>query len=368
MINVLNIIDTGGPGGAETVFLHTTTRLDPARFKSTAIVSRDGWLAGQLRAQGVTPSILPSQGSFNISYLKGLLRIARQSRARVVLAHLYGSSVYGCLLGRLLGLPVIAILHGQTDVSRAGSFGRAKAWVVRRLSARVVFVSSGLQRDLGAVLPIPPEKSLVIPNGVDTGVFVPGADDSIRKQLQLPPGTLLVGAVGNIRRPKDYPTFIRAAAILARRDPRYQFVIAGEGSGELLSSLQMLRDELGLKGRLHLLGMRNDIRRVLGNLDVFVLSSTTEGFSIACIEAMACGVPVVATRSGGPQEIIESGTSGLLVPVGDAEAIADSVHSIATDAVKANGIRSGALERVRARYSLAAMIHSYEEVITAAVG
>jgi hypothetical protein len=89
MITVMNVIDTGGPGGAETVFLHTATRLDPARFRSVAVVSREGWLSQRVRAKGVEPLIIPASGSFHLGYLRSLLRIARRRNVDVIAAQPY---------------------------------------------------------------------------------------------------------------------------------------------------------------------------------------------------------------------------------------------------------------------------------------
>ena len=120
MISILHVIDTGGPGGAETVFLQTTTGLDPDRFRSTPVVGHEGWLSSQLDARGVAPEIAPAKGSFNARYLWQLSRIAHRHRVNVIVAHLYGSAVYASLAGMLLSIPVISVLHGHTDVAGAG--------------------------------------------------------------------------------------------------------------------------------------------------------------------------------------------------------------------------------------------------------
>lgn len=359
MINVLHVIDTGGPGGAETVFLHTATGLDPARFRAVCAVSRDGWLAEQLRARGHSPLIESASGSFNIRYLRRLVRIIRDQRIDVVAAHLYGSAIYGGLASLITGVPVIPILHGQSDIFNAGRFASLKRAIVRRLSQRLVFVSGKLQAELAAALNVPDEKCVIIPNGVDVGRFKRGRRDTLRNELGLPADAILVGAVGNIRVPKAYEVLLRAAHTLRSRSPRYRFVVVGEGSGALYQRLLQLRSELGLDEALSFLGLRTDVADLLPEFDVYALSSTTEGFSIACIEAMACGVPVVATRSGGPEEIIEQGRSGLLVPVNDSAALADSIHRIAMDPQLSDQLAEHGLARVHARFTLSAMLKSY---------
>ncbi len=139
---------------------------------------------------------------------------------------------------------------------------------------------------------------LSIPNGVDTKIFRPERNRSIRAELGISDDTALIGAIGNIRKPKAYDVLLRAARALADGSRRFHLVIAGDRANTLGRDLEVLKRNLGLDGQVTFLGLREDVPRVLNNLDVFVLSSHTEGFSIACIEAMACGIPVVATRSG----------------------------------------------------------------------
>lgn len=298
MIRVLHIIDTAGPGGAETVFLHTSTRLDPERFRPTAVIGDKGWLAKELQKIGLPPHIVPSRGSFNVRYLSTLLRVAREQRSDVIVAHLYGSSVYASLVGTLLSIPVISVLHGQSDVPDSERLSSLKAAIVRRASNKIIFVSDRLQAQLQPRLRLRDAQCAVIPNGVDTKIFRPERNRSIRAELGISDDTALIGAIGNIRKPKAYDVLLRAARALADGSRRFHLVIAGDRSNTLGRDLEVLKRNLGLDGQVTFLGLREDVPRVLNSLDVFVLSSHTEGFSIACIEAMACGIPVVATRSG----------------------------------------------------------------------
>jgi glycosyltransferase involved in cell wall biosynthesis len=363
VINVMNVIDTGGPGGAETVFLNTSTGLDPHSFRVTCVVSRDGWLAQALRQNGVEPLIIPSSGSLNLRYLRQLMRVAQNCKADVIIGHLYGSAIYCSLAGKLSGIPVVSVLHGQSDVSSKEKFSAAKRALVRVGSSRAVFVSSQLKIALQSALRLKDAQCVIIPNGVDIERFEDKRDRPIRSELEIADDVILVGALGNIRKPKSYDVFLRAAKVLVQRSDRFRFVIAGEGSGSLYEELLALRRELGLDRSVSFLGLRGDIPEFLRSLDVYALSSTTEGFSIACIEAMAAGVPVVATRSGGPEEIIEDGHSGLLVPVKDPDALADAVYKIATDVELSNKLVTGAATRVESRYTLGAMLKTYEQLL-----
>ena len=362
MIKVLHVIDTAGPGGAETVFLQTATRLDPARFQPAAVIGGGGWLAKQLQESRLPPHIVPAKGSFNIRYLSRLLRLAQRHRSDVIVAHLYGSSVYASLVGALLSIPVISVLHGQSDVPDAERFSSTKSAIVRRGSRKVVFVSERLREHLQARLHLKDGHCAVIGNGVDTESFRPCRDGSLRAELSLADDTPLIGAIGNVRAPKAYDVLLRAARALLDRSLRFHMVIAGDCANVLGGQLQQLSRDLGLERNVTFLGLRPDVSRILSNLDVFVLSSDTEGFSIACIEAMACGVPVVATRSGGPEEILE-GNAGLLVPTADPPALALAMAEVLTSRELSAELTAKALTRVQERYSLTAMLSRYEALL-----
>jgi glycosyltransferase involved in cell wall biosynthesis len=364
MRTLLHLIDTGGPGGAETVFLHLATRLDSKRFRSVPVVSRKGWLADRLREHGLPVHILPSRGSINVPYLYQLQQLVRHQRADAIVGHLYGSSIYGSLAGIVTRRPVVSILHGQTDVSATERFAYAKAAVVRTGSHRVVFVSAQLRAALQARLKVEDERCAVIENGVDMETFTIRRDSSLRTDLALPDSHLLIGAIGNIRAPKGYDTLLDAARLLRDSSDRFHFIVAGEGSGPLLERLLAQRARLGLERNVTFLGSRTDVARILNNLDIYVLSSTSEGFSIACVEAMACGLPVVATRSGGPQTIIEDGRSGLLVEPSDPAQMAAAIKRVAEDAVLRQALGKEARRRAEERFSLDAMIGRYDTLLS----
>jgi glycosyltransferase involved in cell wall biosynthesis len=362
VISVMHVIDTGGPGGAETVFLQMAAGLVPTRFRSVAVVGDNGWLPEQLEKRSLVPHILAAKGSFKAGYLLALRRLARQCKIDVIVAHLYGSAIYASLLGRLMGVPVVSVLHGQSDVAHSDRLALLRSGIVRVGSPKVVFVSEHLKDHLAPRLRLAESQCAVIPNGVDVQVYHPCRDRSLRSELALANDVILVGAIGNIRAPKAYDVLLRAARILSDRSQRFHFVIAGDCSNDLGLELVELSRSLGIEQRLSFLGLRADVARILNNLDAFVLSSHTEGFSIACLEAMACGIPVIATRSGGPEEILEGG-AGILVPTDDPEAIAQAVEEVTSSKALADALTAKALKRVQQQYSLGRMFSQYEALI-----
>jgi glycosyltransferase involved in cell wall biosynthesis len=281
---------------------------------------------------------------------------------RLVIAHLFGAAIYSSLASLSTRVPVVSVLHGQSDVSIAERLAGLKHWVLKHGSARVVFVSAALRDELAPRLKLPAEKCAVIENGIDMGRYSRAAAANLRASLALPDDTVLVGAVGNLRPAKDYETLLRAAREVCERHPRVHFVIAGDTSGGLLPKLSKLQSNLGLGGRVHFLGLRSDVPAVLSELDLFVLSSRTEGFSLALVEAMASGRAAVATRSGGPETIIAPEQTGLLVQPEDPAALAAALNRVLADEPLRVRLAAAAQAAMTRRFSSERMIADYREL------
>lgn len=362
MKNILHAIDTSGPGGAETVFLNLARGLDSTKYRSYAVIKSEGWVAGQLRKFGLEPFFADTKGSFSLRYLYQLVRIIRKNKIDVIQSHLFGSNVYCSLAGLICRVPVISVFHGAVDINPLSKLLHAKFSILNRGSAKVVFVSQSLNDTISKSGMLARHKSVVIYNGIDTQLFHPQRSQHLKNQFGLGADDIVIGAMGNIRRPKGYDVLLHAAALLVKKSTRYKFMIAGDGSGRLYEDLLKLRDDLGLKAHVFFLGFQEDVAQVLNNFDIFLLSSTTEGFSIATIEAMACGLPVVVTRSGGPEEIVTHGENGLLVDVASAPQIADAIELIAHDAALRERLMHKARMDVVTKFSMDAMLRAYENL------
>lgn len=366
--SVVHLIDTGGPGGAERLLADISISLSAEGLHGSAVIGHAGWLAEHLVRNGIPTSIIPGTGSLNVRYLLDLLRELRRRKADALVAHLYGPAVYGSLAGVVSRIPTIVVIHGQTDVASDGRLAGLKSAIVRLGARRVVFVSTALRRALQPVLRLRDDACMVIENGVDLEQFRPMPDTTLRETMTLGPSAILVGAIGNIRAPKDYGNLLQAARLLRDRSDAYHFAVAGEGSGPLYEMLLEARERLGLEDCFHFLGLRSDIPRILNNLDVFVLGSSTEGFSLSCVEAMACGIPVVATRSGGPETIVEDGVSGLLIPARSPSAIAGAVQRLVEDKALRQHLSVNGLVRARSAFSRGAMLTRYRDLVRSVTG
>lgn len=361
MIRVLHAIDTTGPGGAETVFTNLASGLDPQRFKSFVAIGGPGWVCNTLRKKGLEPIFIESRGGFNFKYLLDLIRVIRQHKIDIIQSHLLGSNLYCCLAGLLCRVPVISTFHGFVDSSSKDRLIVIKSRFINLGSQNIVFVSERLRKHFIHKFGISEKKSVTIYNGVDTSVFRPKRNESLRRELGLSSKNVLVGAVGNIRPAKGYHTLLKAAKLVRNKHPECKFAVIGEGSGGLLNELYSLRQSLQLEEHFTFLGFRGDIPQIMNNFDIFVLPSISEGFSISTVEAMACGVPVIVTRSGGPEEIIINGQNGIMVERNE-EQLADSIMTLIENNDLMKGILTMGHQQAIEKFSLSAMISKYEKI------
>jgi glycosyltransferase involved in cell wall biosynthesis len=359
--HILHLIDSWGAGGAETIFAELASGLDPAGFESFVAVPRPShWLYEEIVRRGIEPSILPSGGAFDLRHLGRLLALIRRHRIDLLQAHTFGTSVYASVAGLVCRIPVVCTFHGFVDVAHDDRRRGIKLRLLAAGAQRVICVSESLRRDLLAASPLRPDRVAVIFNGVDTARFHPGHNDVTRAELGLADDELLIGAVGNVRRAKGYEVLLQAAAQLARDGQRCRIVVAGQPSRVLSAEREQLHAELGLGDRVRFIGFRSDIENLYRALDVYLLTSHSEGFSLSTVQALATGLPVIATRCGGPEEIITDGVNGILTPAGSPEAIAAAITRLAHDPPLRHRLAAAARTAAESRFSIAAMLRQYE--------
>jgi len=232
-----------------------------------------------------------------------------------------------------------------------------------QLADRVLSVSHFL-RDLHARrTAFPARKIEVIHNGVDSHRFAPdsAARVRVRRELGLAGDEFCIGCVGNLIPVKDQLTLLRATARFAESRRPWRLLIAGDGP-ERTQMAAFVDAHPACKDRVLFLGRHNAVSELLNALDVYVLSSLTEGISNSLLEAMATGLPVAATATGGNPEVVVGGESGLLFPVGDDTCL--SAHLIALEERRELRQQMGlkALRRVRDEFSIDSMVRKYEEM------
>ena len=356
------MIDTGGIGGAETVYLNLVRDLDHSRWRHVAVVPTAGWLCSQLTNVGVKPIVMSERNSFDVAYFARLAAIIRRHRIDIIQAHLFGSAVRAALMAFVCRIPAVATLHGTIDLQANERFRQLKVAVIDHGLSRVVFVSELLRRSFLDAVPLQPNRTTVILNGIDPGRFLPGDGTRFRQEFGISPNEFVIGTIANPGPAKGFDVLLDAAAILKTRSPGCRFVVVGEldhGRGaEWIKS----RDARGLTHDVVLTGFRSDTHRALAAFDMYALTSRTEGLPLSLLEAMSAELPVVATRCGGPEEIIEDGVAGLLVANGSSEAVAGSIMRLRADLHGRQRMARAARQAVESRFTLARQVQSYAEL------
>jgi len=363
-IRILHIIESGGPGGAETVLLNIVNNLDKNKYDSIVVLLRTGWLYQELRKSAISTILLKSFRSYDLSFLFRLWLNIKERRIDLIHSHLPDVNLYSCLAGFAAGVPIVTTYHGSpTEPQERINSHSLKYFLIRTLSTRIVAVSDWLKNDLVKAAQFPPKKLKTIYNGVDWKRFdLPSNSMTKRKELNIGPDEKVVGMVANLRPAKGYQYFIRAAGIIAEKNPEVKFLIVGEEDDEIRETVMEEIEARGLTDKVILLGFREDVPELLSLLDVFLLSSISEGLSIATIEAMAAGVPVVVTKSGGPQEVVVDGRTGFLVPPKDEKSLAEKALFLLENRELATSMGKEAQAQVRARFSIDTMMENYETV------
>jgi glycosyltransferase involved in cell wall biosynthesis len=362
--DVLHVIESNGPGGAETILVDLVTRASGTGRGRAIVPSEDGWLGRTLapeRRYVVAPTPRERSGPIDLAFIRGIRKVVRSAQPVIVHAHSFDAAVYAALA--TVGLPVrlVATFHGASDVERRGWRNRLKWRVLRRVDA-IVCVSHSLAAHAGAVPGFPHDVLDVIHNGIAVERFDLAVDPGLRRRLGIPDGTMLFGALGNVRGPKGYDLLLHAVRQLRLGGRAVHLAIAGDDSGDLGESLRRLRADLDLETSVTLLGYVADPAPFLAGIDAFVLPSTSEGFSLATVQAMAAGRAAVVTRCGGPQEIVEHQVSALLVAPGSVSALADAMDDLVTQPVLRERLMAGARARAREGFSRDRMVADYRSL------
>jgi glycosyltransferase involved in cell wall biosynthesis len=354
-IPVLTFLSNFLIGGTERQVLNLISNHDRSRFDvHLACFRRQGPLLRELDARRVSLSEYPIATLASARALAQQLRLAREmrrNRIRVVHAFGYYPIVFAVPAARLAGVPLVVASVRDTGDHLSGSQRRLQRWACA--GSHHVLVNAQAVRDALAAQGYAARRISVIPNGIDMARFQPRAeaDDPI------------VAVFSRLNPLKGIEYFLEAAARLLPRFPRARFWIVGDSVAPgYRARLAAQALGLGLRERVAFLGFRDDVPALLRQVSVSVLPSLSEGLSNVVLEAMAAGVPVVATAVGGTPELIRDGETGLLVPARDSRALERAVGSLLEDHARASALGAAARLEAGRRFSLQAMVRETERL------
>ena len=363
-----------GGGAAQCVVDLAIGMADVGLRPTVVCLERAGYLADELSNRGVTViGPLKNTGNDPTAPFR-LAAILREHRVDVAHCHNWGGLVDTVLAAKFARMtPVLHTQHGldygfsdSPDHLRSRLRTAMKALACQGVT-KIATVSQEVAHMVTREWRVSPSRVSVVHNGVR----VPEPDEGVevrsrwRRELGIAESDMLIGTVAVFRPVKDLHTMLEAMALIARETPRAKLVLMGAGPQK--AELEAAVERLGLQSIVHFPGFRRDASRLLPALDVFVLSSVSEGISLALLEAMAAGVPSVATSVGGNLEILQKPGCGLLVPPRSPRDLADAILSLINDPARCSELSAGGRRRVEEAFSLRRMVRAYEALYASLV-
>ncbi len=359
-------IVSGRGGGPEKTILNSPRFLAGTRWREMALYLHAPGdpgieeLAAQARKLDCPFFAIPERLPIDVRVLQQIVDLCARENVRIWHGHDYKSNLYGLLLRPLCNFRLVTTVHGWVQkTDKTPLYWAVDRWSLRRYE-RVVAVSQDLY-DECAKLGVEPSRLSRIENGIDVDAWKrrgPAAASPLRAGV--PPTRLVVGAVGRLSDEKGFDLLIEAVNGAVARGADVELWIAGEGPEK--AKLDTLA--AASRSRVRMLGFRSDVRDLMEAFDIFALSSLREGLPNVVLEAMACEVPLLATRCGGVEAVVRDDAEALLVSVSSSKALEDGLVRLAGDSALRTRISRAARERVEREFSFARRMLRFAELYT----
>jgi glycosyltransferase involved in cell wall biosynthesis len=360
-MRIVQLVETLETGGLERIAVDLALAQKKAGHSPMLYcMFTAGPLADEARAAGIPVTEFHKQPGFSVKLLFMLARQLSRDGPDVVHTHNPAVHHYGAVAARLAGVRAVVNTRHGPATSAGHAYQERYFRAVMPLTDTVVFVCEDSRRYLLEHRGLPNRKSAVITNGIELAAFLekPAAPMSAAPRVRF-------GAVGRMVPVKAHSILIDAFAQVSRKLPHAELRIVG--GGPLEEQLKEQTRKAGLDGRIRIEGLNHCIADVLRELDIFVLSSTSEGLPLVILEAMAAGLPVVSTRIGGVPDVAPEDEVSVLCAPGSASDLAEAMYQAATNYDLAN-MGKKAREIAIAKFSLDQMWRSYQAVYAAAIG
>ncbi|MBI2827570.1 MAG: glycosyltransferase [Planctomycetia bacterium] len=360
-LRVLHLVFSLDSGGLENGVVNLCNRLDPQRF-APAICTFSAGGALESRVDRNRVELCGVERRWNNDPTLPL-RLARQLRRRhveLLHTHSWGTLIEGMVAARLARVPrIVHGEHGVLDSHRRHVL--LQRWFWSRAD-QLLAVSSPLADCMANLVGLPRERIEVVANGVDTDRFQPAGNRRAeeRAAFGLPSGGLLLGMVARLVPVKNHAGVLEVVARL--RSQGLEVALALAGDGPLRDELAQLARELKIADRVHFLGDVARVERFYQAIDVFILNSHSEGMSNTILEAMACGLPIVATSVGSNAEIIVARRTGMLVAKDNVVELAAALNELVGAAALREALGTAARQRAKEEYSVDRMVGRYEQI------
>ena len=361
---VLHVIDSLDLGGAQTFLLDLVSHHDRTRFiPEVAVMHGTGVYTKAFEDVGVTVHRL-SPGRFPPFYIPNFWKLMKGGDYDLLHFHLFGANLCAKPLAVMVGHPAIVVHDQCNDASReqnplllaADAFWNQK-------SHRIIAVSESTRRYLLSHEDLDDSSVITISNGIDTGKFRPalaGQCESARGELGIPADALVIGGVGRLVSQKNFLLFLKVASNILKKYPEVRFAIAG--TGPLETMLRAEAENLGISSQILFLGHVSDRQSLYHALDVLLITSDFEGTPMTLLEAMASGVPVVASAVDGISEVCSDGVDSLLAPPRDSDFFEQSLFRIIRDKTLRGNLAFAGRRTILERYDIQVIAERVEQV------
>ena len=357
-VRVMHLLLKFGFGGSEGGVLKLANGFDRSRVQPSICSALPADTIKQRLAADVPLFEVGRRSGNDPSFVIRLYRLLRRERPHVLHTHGWATLCEGLVAARLARVPIV--VHGEHGTLETRPRNLLLQRIVWGRVDQVLSVSTRLADKMAQTVGFPLAKIHTIRNGVDLDRFTPALRTEARAEIEARPGAIRIVIVGRLLQVKDHRTFLEALRILCDEGIDVAAFIVGDGP--LAQDLRSRVAALNLESAVTFLGNRVDVQRVLAACDIAVSSSTSEGLSNTVLEAMATGIPVVATNVGGTGELVVHGETGLLVPPGSPADLAAALAPLARDPERREALGAAGRLRAETDFSSAGMVEKYEEL------
>lgn len=369
LLEVRNTYKWGG--GPDKTILLSAEQHDKSRVSVVVAYIRDVrdsefQITEKARAKGLTFYEIEERGKFDPRVLRALRDIVVKHKINVIHSHDYKSDLFAYLVGRWMcphPVRLLSTAHAWVLLGLKGELYRRLDLVIMRCLDQLIAVSHATKAEMVAG-GVPADRVTVIHNAIDTLAWSPErSTDSFRAELKLDGAFPVIGYVGRINQEKDLDTWLRAAAIVAKKYPAAKFILVGDGRGDdTQPKLEQLAKALGIEGSVIFPGYRSSLQAVYSAFDIFMLSSRREGLPNCILEAMAMGLPVVTTDVAGAKELVKDQETGYVLSQGDVQGLGAALLKLVDNSELRARFRQAGRMRIEREFSFANRLRRIEDL------
>jgi glycosyltransferase involved in cell wall biosynthesis len=343
-MTILHVSTPADWRGGEQQVAYLAIALQSMGIEQVVLCPQGSVLATRMIEASVPVATFDKRGFMNMLVARKIFRLSKVKSFAIIHCHDAHAHSAAVVAAVHYGVKSPVIVSRRVDFPVSSN--PLSRWKYNHPSVRRILCVSQAISDITAPAIKDVSKLTVVHSGIDLQKYMPGSRNrKLIHELGLDASSRIVGNLSALADHKDYPTFIRTAEKVIHADPLIHFIIAGKGREE--KRIKKLINDLKLNMNVHMLGFRDDIIEVMQSLDVFLITSATEGLGTIVLDAFAAGVPVVATRAGGIPEMVEDGVTGLLAPVGDADALATATLRILNQPDLGKALANDAFQKVQ---------------------